>query len=75
MSAEILKFEPTIVGGGATISPDEVMDAAKEIGLTTLVLTGETADGNIYIAGTISAGDAVMLLEKAKHGIIFGDDE
>lgn len=72
--ADVLKFEPVVVGEGFRFDPDEVLEAAKGKGFTTLVVLGQLEDGSSWISSSANAGEAIILMERAKHDLIFGDD-
>lgn len=73
--AEIVKLQPTSVGEGFRFDPDELLEAAKGNGFDTLVILGELPDGSTWISGTANAGETLILMERAKHDLIFGSDE
>jgi len=72
--SNVLKFDPVVVGEGFRFDPDVILEAAKGHGLTMLAILGECPDGTIYIAGSANAGETLVLMERAKHQIVFGDD-
>jgi hypothetical protein len=63
-------FEPDVSVG-------EVLTAAAGKGLESVLVLGETADGNLYVAssGDVSRKDALWLIEMAKVFAILGDDD
>jgi len=63
-------FEPDISVG-------EVLSAADDKGLKYVLVLGEMADGNMYVASSagVSRKDALWLIEMAKIYAIFGEDE
>lgn len=75
MSENVLPFKPEVVGEGYRFDPAAILDAAKDQGLTTLAVIGETENGEIYVAGSANAGETLILMERAKHCICFGSDE
>lgn len=70
----VVKFDPVIVGEGFRFDADELLEAAKGQGFTTLAILGELEDGTIWVSGSTNAGETLVLMEKAKHQIVFGDD-
>ena len=72
--ADIIKFQPVEVGEGYRFEPDELLEAAKGAGFSTLVILGELEDGSTWISGSANAGETLILLERAKHSLIFGDE-
>lgn len=73
MKDNVHHLELVSVGDGFRFDPDEVLEAAKGEGFSNLVLIGERENGDIYLAGMANAGEAVILMEKAKVCIIQGD--
>jgi hypothetical protein len=63
-------FEPDVSVG-------EVLTAVAGKGLESVLVLGEMADGNMYVAssGGVSRKDALWLIEMAKVFVILGDDE
>jgi hypothetical protein len=49
-------------------------DGAKGREFTTLAILGETADGSFWISGNANQGEILVLMEKAKRQVVFGDD-
>lgn len=72
--ADVLKFEPVVVGDGYRFDSDAILEAAKGKGFATLAILGELEDGSQWISSTANAGEAIILMERAKHDLIFGDD-
>lgn len=69
MTAEVLRLVPPSVGDAYEIAPDQVLDAAKGK-YETVIVVGETADGEIEIAGSAGAGDALALLLWATNFLV-----
>lgn len=72
--AEVVKLNPVEIGEKRRFDPDEVLEAAKGQGFTTLVILGEIEDGSQWVSGNANAGETVIMIERAKHALIFGDD-
>ncbi len=70
--ADVVKFEPTVVGEDYRFDPDEILEAAKGQGFTELVVIGTLPDGTHWASGNCNAGEALILMERAKHDLIFG---
>lgn len=68
--AEVVRFEPVEVGEGYRFDADELLDAAKGQGFTTLAIIGQLEDGSIWISGSANAGETLILMEKAKRQVI-----
>ena len=74
MTAKVLKFDPVVVGDGFRFDPDVILEGAKGAEFTTLAVIGVYPDGSIYVAGNANAGETLVLFERAKHMLIFGND-
>lgn len=72
--SNVLKFEPVVVGEGFRFDPDEMLEAAKGQGFTCLAILGEMPDGTMRVSGNANAGETLVLMEKAKRQIVFGED-
>ena len=72
--SKVVKFEPVEVGEGYRFDPDELLEAAKGHGFTTLAIIGELSDGSSWISGTANAGETMIMMERAKHHLIFGEE-
>lgn len=73
--ADVLKFEPRVVGEDYRFEADEILDAAKGRGFTTIAIIGELEDGSIWASGSANAGETLILMEKAKRQICFGEQD
>lgn len=62
------------VGPGFRFDPDQILDAAKGQEFTTLAIIAQKPDGSIWVSSTANAGEALVLMEKAKRVIVFGED-
>lgn len=71
--AEIHKLHPVVVGEGYRFEPDAILEAAKGQGFTTLAILAQCEDGSIWVSSSANAGEALVLMEKAKRQIIFGE--
>lgn len=70
MAAQVLKFDPVIVGEGYRFDPDEILEAAKGKDFTTLAVIGQLPDGEMWISGNANAGETFILMERAKLSLI-----
>lgn len=74
MSDNVLRLVPDLIGEDVDLGAKNVLEEAVEFGLDTVVVIGETEDGEIYVAGSRNAGTSLVLIERAKHKLVFGDD-
>lgn len=72
--SEVLRFHPEVVGDGFRFDADEVLEAAKGNGFTTVAVLAQTPDGDIWISGNANAGEILVLMERAKHVAVFGEE-
>lgn len=70
--SNVVKLELVAVGDGYRFDVDKVLDLAKGQEFDTLCIIGEK-DGEIWIGGNANAGETMILLERAKQYIVFGD--
>ena len=64
------------VGEGFRFDPDEILEAAKGQGFTTLVIIGQTPDGGpLWVSASGNAGESIILMELAKLQIIGARDQ
>lgn len=72
---EVTKLELVEVGAGFRFEADDILEAAKGHNLETVVVIGQYPDGTIWVSGSANAGETLILIEKAKHSLIFGDED
>jgi len=70
--AEIHKLEPVTVGENYRFDADFILEAAKGRPFDRLAVIGELENGEIWVSGTANAGETLVLLELAKHKVVFG---
>lgn len=73
--SNILKFEPVEVGEGYRFDADDLLDGAKGQGLVTMAIIGQLEDRSIWVSGNANAGETLVLIERAKHQIVFGEED
>lgn len=73
--SNVVKLEPVAVGEGFRFDPDVILDEAKGQGFATLAVLGELPDGTFWVSGSANAGETLVLMERARRQIVFGDDE
>jgi hypothetical protein len=74
MTAEIVQLNPETVGDEYRFDPDQVLEDAKGQGFVTLMVLAQNEDGDIWITGNANVGETLVLMERAKHHLVFGDD-
>lgn len=73
MSGNVVKLQPVTVGENFRFEADEILEKAKGKGFGRMVVIGDFDDGSIYVAGTANAGESMVLLERARHFLVFGE--
>jgi hypothetical protein len=68
--SKVVPFKPVEVGEGYRFDPNDLLEAAKDQGFTTLAIIGQLEDGSIWISGSANAGETLILMEKAKRQVI-----
>lgn len=71
--SDVIKLVPKEIGENYRFKPDDVLEQAKGRGSESLVVLAQMPDGSIEITGTANLGETVVLLELAKHTLLFGD--
>ena len=74
MADNVVNLELVTVGEEFRFDPDELLEAAKGQGFTTVAIIGQLEDGTVWISGSANAGETLVLMERVKHEIVFGDD-
>lgn len=69
----VVRFEPREVGSDYRFDPDQILEEAKGRGHVNILIIGELEDGSIWVSSAANAGEAMVLMEKAKHQICFGE--
>lgn len=72
--SNVVKLDPEFVGEDYRFEPDQILDAAKGQGFSSLAVVGVLKDGTTWASGTGSAGETLILMERAKRQIVFGED-
>lgn len=75
MSANVVKLELVEVGDGFRFEADAILEAAKGQPFTTVAVLGQLEDGTTWISGNANAGETLVLMERAKRVVVFGESE
>lgn len=75
MVDNVFKLVVDTVGASYRFNTDEILEAAKGNEFGRMVILGELPDGTIYVAGTANAGETLILMERAKRIICFGEQD
>lgn len=71
---EVVRLKLNEVGEGYRFDADEILDGAKGQKFTTLAVLGQLEDGSTWISGNANAGETLVLMERAKRVVVFGED-
>jgi hypothetical protein len=69
----VVKFEPREIGAGYRFDADEILEQAKGRGFLNVLIIAEQDDGELWVSSAANAGEAMILMEKAKHRVCFGE--
>jgi len=75
MTAKVVKFEPITVSSDYRFDADETLENAKGQPFTCLAIIGQLEDGSQWVTGNANAGEILVMMERAKHRLVFGEDE
>lgn len=73
--SNVVKLEPVEVGDAYRFDPDTLLEAAKGQAFVTMTVIGQLDDGTFWVSGNANAGETLVLIERAKHQIVFGEDD
>jgi hypothetical protein len=68
---EVVSLSGQPVGDGSHIDCDAVIQASVGEGLIQVVVIGILPDGDVFTAGSHGLAETLLLLERAKHCILF----
>lgn len=73
MTDNVHKLQLVEVGEDFRFEPDAILEAAKGQDFARVAVIGELPDGTVWVSGSANAGETLVLMELAKHHIVFGD--
>lgn len=71
MTATVVKLQPVSIGDGYRFDHGDMLESAKERETRTLLIIGEDNQGNVWLDGSANIGELLLLVERAKHSLIF----
>lgn len=74
MSDNVHKLSLVEIGEDFRFDADEILEAAKGNNFARFSIIGELPDGSIWVSGSANLGETLILMEMAKHHLIFGDN-
>lgn len=75
MNDKIVQLIPKEVGDNFRFDADMSLEKMKGKEIASLLIIAEMADDSFEIEGNCNSGEALFLIERAKHHIVFGDGE
>lgn len=66
MTERVVKLEVVSAGESLVVPIDDVLDGAKDKGIVAIAILGQLEDGTHYVAGNLSEGRTLMLMERCK---------
>jgi hypothetical protein len=75
MSDNVVKLSERleIVGDGYRFDPQQILEAAKGFPFEKLAVLGVDENGELWVSGNANAGEIMILMEKAKKLIVWGE--
>lgn len=73
MSSDVLKLVPQSIGEDFRFDPDEILEDSKGKPFEKIAIMGEMEDGELWISGNASYGEVLILMEKIKRMVVFGE--
>ena len=70
----VVDFRPATIGEGFRFDSDEILEIAKGQSFITFSIIGQLEDGSIWTDGNANVGETLVLMERAKHHLVFGED-
>jgi hypothetical protein len=68
---KVVKLEPVEIGSNYRFDPDEILEGDKGQEFTNLVILGQLSDGTVWVTGNSNAGEILVMMEMAKHQLLF----
>ena len=70
----VVGVKPASIGANFRFDSDEILELAKGLNFITFALVGQLEDGSIWTSGNANAGETLILMERAKHHLVFGEE-
>lgn len=75
VTAKVVVFRTASIGESFRFDADEILDGAKGQSFATFAIIGQLEDGTMWTSGNANVGETLVLMERAKHHLVFGGDE
>lgn len=70
----VVRLVPSEMGSSFRLDADATLEAMKGKPIVSLLILAELEDGGFEIGSNCNSGEALFLVERARHCIVFGDD-
>lgn len=70
----VVKLELVSFSEKLRLDSDEMLEKTKGKPFETMAIIGELEDGTFWVSGNSNLGETLVLMEKAKRHLIFGDE-
>lgn len=71
--SNVTELKPGVVGEGFRFDPDMILEKAKGQGFSMVCVIGRCPGGELWISYSDNAAETIMLLERTKHKLLFGE--
>lgn len=75
MSDKIVHLVPKELGDAFRLDSDAALESMKGKDISRLLIIADFEDGAMEIECNCNSGEALFLIERARHHIVFGGDE
>jgi hypothetical protein len=75
MTGKVVQLVPKELGDGFHFDADQTLEAMKGKGFSRLLIIGQQEDDSLEIESNCNSGEALFLMKRAEHHIVFGADE
>jgi hypothetical protein len=75
MNEKVVTLVPKEMGADFRLDTDAALERMKGKTFSRLLVIGDFEDGSMEIESNCNSGEALFLIERAKHHIVFGDGE
>jgi hypothetical protein len=69
----VVRLVPSEMGSSFRLDADATLDAMKGKPIVSLFIVAELEDGGLEIGSNCNSGEALFLIERARHCIVFGE--
>jgi len=70
----VVRLVPNELGSSFRLDADATLESMKGKPISRLFIIADFEDGSMEIESNCNAGEALFLIERARHHVVFGDD-